>query len=121
MESKLARILKCRFSPVALTRTDSRPENALSFRPGRRACIMSLFVNAAKGRTCVADAAACGCPGAVTGMGFGDGYRNAENTNIIQLGAIDVKKTELKYKGEKPYGSGTQDGGGDAEEKSRVR
>lgn len=76
MESKLARILKCRFSPVALTRTDSRPENALSFRPGRRACIMSLFVNAAKGRTCVADAAACGCPGAVTGMGFGDGYRN---------------------------------------------
>lgn len=35
MESKLARILKCRFFPVALTRTDSRSENALSFRPGR--------------------------------------------------------------------------------------
>ena len=34
---------------------------------------------------------------------------DAENTNIIQLGAIDVNKTELKYKGEKPYGSGTQD------------
>ena len=33
---------------------------------------------------------------------------DAENTNIIQLGAIDVNKTELKYKGEKPYGSGTQ-------------
>ena len=58
MESKLARILKCRFSPVALTRTDSRPENALSFRPGRR---------------------------------------------------------------KRPHGSGTPDGGGDAEEKPRVR
>ena len=31
-----------------------------------------------------------------------------ENSNTIHLSAIDVDKTELRYKGEKPYGSGTK-------------
>lgn len=31
-----------------------------------------------------------------------------EDNNTIHLSAIDVDKTELKYKGEKPYGSGTE-------------
>lgn len=30
------------------------------------------------------------------------------NSNTIHLSAIDVNKTELRYKGEKPYGSGTK-------------
>lgn len=30
------------------------------------------------------------------------------NSNTIHLSAIDVDKTELRYKGEKPYGSGTK-------------
>lgn len=33
---------------------------------------------------------------------------DGEDSNIIHLSAIDVNKTELKYKGEKPYGSGTK-------------
>ena len=30
------------------------------------------------------------------------------NSNTIHLSAIDVDKTELRYKGERPYGSGTK-------------
>lgn len=33
---------------------------------------------------------------------------NEGNNNTIHLSAIDVNKTELRYKGEKPYGSGTE-------------
>ena len=33
---------------------------------------------------------------------------DGEDSNIIHLSAIDVDKTELRYKGERPYGSGTK-------------
>ena len=46
---------------------------------------------------------------------FRDGYFSSRvpwwdegNSNTIHLSAIDVDKTELRYKGERPYGSGTK-------------
>ena len=74
MRSQIAETLRLRFSPVAILHGDEKPEGALEFKPGRPGCVMFLFANAAKGRTAAFTRETCGCPGGVTGLGFGNGY-----------------------------------------------
>ena len=74
MNSVIAEVLHLKFHPVAIKRTDTLPEHALQFKEHRSACAMFLFANAALGKTCVVSATTCGCPGAVSAFGFGDGY-----------------------------------------------
>jgi len=62
-------------APVALLWSDSEPEGALRFKPGRWGCVVSLFAAAAaKGRVAAFDAQTYGCWGGGTGLGFGNCY-----------------------------------------------
>lgn len=72
MKSITADILHLKFAPVAVIWSDNKPESALSFVPGRRGCLMSLFAQAAKGRTAAVSRETFGCNGGGTGAGFGN-------------------------------------------------
>jgi uncharacterized protein (DUF169 family) len=77
MKSVIADMLHLKFRPVAVIWSDTRPENALSFVPGRRGCLMSLFAQAARGRTAAVSRETSGCNGGGTGAGFGNCFVNS--------------------------------------------
>ncbi len=64
MESKIANAIALTNHPVALVWADAAPEGAVSFKPGRWGCVMSLFAAAAaKGRVGAFDCRTYGCWG----------------------------------------------------------
>jgi len=74
MESKIATAVHLEYRPVAVMRTDEKPERALQFTRGKWGCVMFLFANAARGKTAVFDAETYGCWGGGVGLGFGNAY-----------------------------------------------
>lgn len=74
MQSKLAEKLKLKHNPVAILWSDDKPDGARQFTEGRWGCVMSLFAQAARGKTAVFDRDTCGCFGGGTGLGFGNVY-----------------------------------------------
>ncbi|MGA2080539.1 MAG: DUF169 domain-containing protein [Holophaga sp.] len=61
--------------PVALLWADEAPKDALRFKPGRWACVISVIAAAAaQGRTGAFDAQTYGCWGGGVGLGFGNCY-----------------------------------------------
>jgi len=76
MRSKVTEAIGLRTHPVALMWADRAPEDATCFRPGRWACVMSLFAAvAAKGRVGAFDRQTYGCWGGGVGLGFGNCYQ----------------------------------------------
>lgn len=70
-ESRIARLLKLDTHPVAVIRTDRPVDNALSFREGRKGCLVALLAACAlKGRTALFSPATTACPGGCAGLGF---------------------------------------------------
>jgi len=76
MKSKIVDALNLEYNPVALVWTNKKPEDALQFKKGRWGCVVSMFANAAKGRTAVFDRETYGCWGGGVGLGFGNQYVN---------------------------------------------
>jgi uncharacterized protein (DUF169 family) len=76
MESKIAKAIGMKYSPVAVLFTNKKPEPALQFKEGRWGCAVSMLNAAAKGKTAVFDRKTFGCTGGGTGLGFGDTYKN---------------------------------------------
>jgi len=76
MNSKIATAVKLRYHPVAVIRTDEKPDNALQFKGDKWGCVMFMFANAAKGKIAVFDAETYGCWGGGVGLGFGNAYLN---------------------------------------------
>jgi hypothetical protein len=75
MESKIAKGIALTNHPVALIWADAAPAGAISFKPGRWACVMGLFAAAAaKARVGAFDRQTWGCWGGGTGLGFGNCY-----------------------------------------------
>jgi uncharacterized protein (DUF169 family) len=74
MQSIIAEAIRLKSEPVAILWSDERPGEAIQFAPGRRGCLMTLFAQAAKGRTAVIDRETFGCFGGGTGAGFGDQF-----------------------------------------------
>jgi hypothetical protein len=75
MHSKIADAIHCQTHPVALIWAETAPQEALSFKAGRWACVMGLFAaTATKGRVAAMDRQTYGCWGGGVGMGFGNCY-----------------------------------------------
>ena len=70
MKSKIAELLKCNRTPVAVFRTDQKPENALMFKKGTKGCIMAFLNATSKGKTAALSEDTVGCPGGKSGSGF---------------------------------------------------
>jgi uncharacterized protein (DUF169 family) len=78
MKSLTAEKLGLEYEPMAIVWSDTKPEGALQLKPGAHSCIMYLFAQVVtKGKTAVFDRETYGCPGAIAGLGFGNGYPKA--------------------------------------------
>lgn len=76
MDSRIAKAVRLKYSPVALLWTDIKPEGAMQFSEGKWGCVLWLVVHAAKGGLSVVDKKTFGCFGGGVGLGFGNQYKN---------------------------------------------
>ena len=74
MQSKLQKILKLKYNPVAIIWSDEKPDGAMQFAKNRWGCVMTMFSQAGKGKTAVFDRDTIGCSGARIGLGFGNAH-----------------------------------------------
>jgi uncharacterized protein (DUF169 family) len=86
MHSRIADALGLTQSPVAILLTNTRPEHATQFKEGQRGCATALLSAATKGRTGVFDRKTYGCPGAGTGLGFGNCYVGFPIDRLLSTG-----------------------------------
>ena len=74
LESVVARELKLRYPLVVVIPSNDKPEDALKFKENGWACMIGMFVRAARGATIALDRKTLRCPGGKTGVGFGNAY-----------------------------------------------
>jgi uncharacterized protein (DUF169 family) len=96
MKSITTEKLRLGHEPVAILWSNTKPEGALQIKPHGQSCIMPFFAQVAmKGKTAVFDRESYGCPGALAGLGFGNGYYDAfRGAGVEFMAAFFVKGQE---------------------------
>lgn len=74
METRVTGELKLRHPLVAVIPSNEKPGNAPRFKERGWACMIGMFVRAARGATVALDRKVVRCPGGKTGVGFGNSY-----------------------------------------------
>lgn len=70
MESKIAKLIKLKNQPVAVFRSEEKPENALQFKEGIWGCVVALLNAASKGKTAISSLETTACIGGRAGLGL---------------------------------------------------
>lgn len=79
MESVIAQELKGKYPPIAMLRSNRKPEDAIQPKASTKGgCVMPYIARViAEGQVAVFDRDTCPCTGSVTGLGFGSKYEES--------------------------------------------
>ena len=70
MKSKSAALIHLKNQPVAVLKTDTAPEQAIQFKPGKKGCVIALLSAASKGKITASSRETTACRGGRVGLGF---------------------------------------------------
>lgn len=93
MRSSFIEKLGLLYEPVAVYFTDEKPEGALQFQKGKRGCVASMLLAAARQKkTAVFDEHTYGCPGGGVGICFGNAFVANEHPTerLLSVGFADL-------------------------------
>jgi uncharacterized protein (DUF169 family) len=94
MNSKVVTYLAPEFEPVAVEWSETLPEDAIEFKPGKFGCILNLFAEASrKGRVAGGSRDTIVCSGARAALGFGAEVLESE-AELDRLAAVFSKGLE---------------------------
>lgn len=84
MNNKLVEMLHLDLEPVGIFFGNTTANIDLEAIPGKRNCVISFLLAAAKGKISSMDESSCTCPGGAVGTCFGDGFTRL-NPNIHKM------------------------------------
>lgn len=101
MQSNISKEMKMKFPPIVLIKSNEKPENAKSPKPGRGGCVMSFVAQTISNRTTTCFGREhISCGGVSVGFGWGNGFKD-ENAMDFQASflscGVESAKNKEKY------------------------